>query len=45
MQSVAVEMNLAETAFVRGGIVHVRLQGDRVVLGGRAVTVLAGELV
>ncbi|HEU4698821.1 MAG TPA: PhzF family phenazine biosynthesis protein [Gemmatimonadales bacterium] len=29
----------------RGGTVHVRLAGDRVVLGGAAVTVLRGELV
>jgi predicted PhzF superfamily epimerase YddE/YHI9 len=28
----------------RGGIVRVRLQGDRVLLGGHAVTVLHGEL-
>ncbi len=28
----------------RGGAVHVRLAGDRVVLGGRAVTVFRGEL-
>ena len=28
----------------RGGVVQVSLQGDRVHLGGRAVTVLAGEL-
>ncbi len=29
----------------RGGIVHVALRGDRVQLGGQAVTVLRGELV
>ncbi len=29
----------------RGGVVHVRISGDRVLLGGRAVTVLRGELV
>lgn len=29
----------------RGGIVHVRVAGDRVLLGGRAVTVLRGQLV
>jgi predicted PhzF superfamily epimerase YddE/YHI9 len=29
----------------RGGVVRVRLQGDRVILGGQAVTVLRGELV
>lgn len=37
----------AMTAFQasrRGGIVHVRLANDRVVLGGKAVTVLRGEL-
>lgn len=28
----------------RGGVVRVRLQGDRVVLGGQAVTVMRGEL-
>jgi PhzF family phenazine biosynthesis protein len=28
----------------RGGVVRTRLRGDRVVLGGRAVTVLRGEL-
>jgi predicted PhzF superfamily epimerase YddE/YHI9 len=28
----------------RGGVVHVRVDGDRVHLGGRAVTVLRGEL-
>jgi predicted PhzF superfamily epimerase YddE/YHI9 len=41
---------LGKTAFVayqaspRGGIVHVRLGGDRVYLGGQAVTILRGEL-
>ena len=29
----------------RGGVIRVRLQGDRVILGGQAVTVLRGELV
>ena len=29
----------------RGGVVRVRLAGDRVKLGGRAVTILRGELV
>ena len=29
----------------RGGIVHVRVNGDRVILGGRAVTFMKGELV
>ena len=28
----------------RGGVVRVRLAGDRVMLGGQAVTVLRGEL-
>jgi predicted PhzF superfamily epimerase YddE/YHI9 len=28
----------------RGGVVHVRLEGDRVKLAGKAITVLAGEL-
>ena len=32
-------------ASARGGIVHIRIEGDRVVLGGHAVTVLRGELV
>jgi predicted PhzF superfamily epimerase YddE/YHI9 len=31
-------------ASARGGTVRVRLQGDRVMLGGQAVTVLRGEL-
>ncbi len=31
-------------ASARGGVVHVRLHGDRVLLGGHAVTVLRGEL-
>ena len=31
-------------ASARGGTIGVRLQGDRVILAGRAVTVLAGEL-
>jgi predicted PhzF superfamily epimerase YddE/YHI9 len=31
-------------ASARGGVVRVRVQGDRVRLGGRAVTVLRGEL-
>ena len=37
----------AMTAFqasARGGIVRVRLDGDRVILGGQAVTVMTGEL-
>jgi PhzF family phenazine biosynthesis protein len=36
---------VAYQASSRGGIVRVRLDGDRVLLGGRAVTVLRGELV
>lgn len=32
-------------ASARGGVVHVRTNGDRVFLGGQAVTVLRGELV
>jgi PhzF family phenazine biosynthesis protein len=32
-------------ASTRGGVVHVRLHGDRVILGGHAVLVLTGELV
>ncbi|MFB3920617.1 MAG: PhzF family phenazine biosynthesis protein [Terriglobia bacterium] len=35
---------LAYQASPRGGVVRVRLQGDRVILGGQAVTVLRGEL-
>jgi len=31
-------------ASARGGTVRVRLQGDRVIIGGQAVTVLRGEL-
>ena len=31
-------------ASTRGGIVHVEYQGERVMLGGRAVTILRGEL-
>ncbi len=31
-------------ASARGGVVHVRLAGERVILGGHAVTVLRGEL-
>jgi len=36
---------VAYQASQRGGVVRVRLHGDRVVLGGQAVTVLRGELV
>jgi PhzF family phenazine biosynthesis protein len=35
---------MAYQASPRGGVVRVRLQGDRVILGGQAVTVLRGEL-
>jgi len=35
---------LAYQASARGGVVRVRLEGDRVILGGQAVTVLRGEL-
>ncbi len=35
---------VAYQASVRGGVVRVRLEGDRVLLGGQAVTVLRGEL-
>jgi PhzF family phenazine biosynthesis protein len=36
---------MAFQASARGGAVHVRVAGDRVILGGNAVTVLRGELV
>jgi predicted PhzF superfamily epimerase YddE/YHI9 len=36
---------VAFQASARGGIVHVEVRGDRVILGGRAVLVLRGELV
>jgi len=36
---------IAYQASERGGVVHVRVSGERVYLGGRAVTVLRGELV
>lgn len=36
---------LAYQASARGGVVRTRLQGDRVILGGQAVTVLRGTLV
>jgi predicted PhzF superfamily epimerase YddE/YHI9 len=36
---------LAYQASARGGVVRVRLAGDRVILGGQAVTILRGELV
>jgi PhzF family phenazine biosynthesis protein len=35
---------LAYQASARGGVVKVRCQGDRVILGGQAVTVMRGEL-
>jgi PhzF family phenazine biosynthesis protein len=35
----------AYQASARGGVVHVRVAGDRTYLGGQAVTVLRGELV
>lgn len=35
---------LAYQASARGGIVRVRFQGDRVLLGGQAITVFKGEL-
>jgi hypothetical protein len=34
----------AYQASERGGVVRVHLKGDRVILGGKAVTVLVGEL-
>jgi predicted PhzF superfamily epimerase YddE/YHI9 len=39
------EAFIAYQASARGGVVRVRLAGDRVRLGGQAVTVLRGELV
>ncbi|RME75812.1 MAG: PhzF family phenazine biosynthesis protein [Chloroflexi bacterium] len=36
---------LAYQASPRGGVVRVQIHGDRVILGGQAVTVLKGELV
>jgi len=36
---------VAYQASARGGIIHLELAGDRVKLGGRAVTVLQGRLV
>jgi predicted PhzF superfamily epimerase YddE/YHI9 len=35
---------VAYQASARGGIVRVRMEGERVILGGQAVTVLRGEL-
>jgi len=36
---------VAYQASARGGVVYVRLQGERAILGGGAVTVLSGEFV
>ena len=36
---------VAYQASARGGVVRVRVAGDRVYLGGQAVTVLRGELI
>jgi predicted PhzF superfamily epimerase YddE/YHI9 len=36
---------VAYQASKRGGTVRVRLEGDRVILGGQAITTLRGELV
>jgi PhzF family phenazine biosynthesis protein len=36
---------LAYQASARGGVVKVRVEGDRVLLGGQAVTVMRGELI
>jgi predicted PhzF superfamily epimerase YddE/YHI9 len=36
---------VAYQASARGGLLRVRLEGDRVRLSGQAVTVLRGELV
>jgi predicted PhzF superfamily epimerase YddE/YHI9 len=36
---------VAYQASARGGVVHVRVVGERVMLGGQAVTVMRGELV
>src|SRR5437588_1584400 len=35
---------VAYQAFARGGVVRVRVAGDRVILGGQAVTVMTAEL-
>jgi predicted PhzF superfamily epimerase YddE/YHI9 len=35
---------VAYQASARGGVVRVRVSGDRVLLGGKAVTVYRGEL-
>jgi hypothetical protein len=39
-----VEIDGAYQASPRGGVVRVRVVGDRVKLGGKAVTILRGEL-
>lgn len=44
-ERLGVDEMLAYQASARGGIVRVRVEGERVHLGGRAVTVLRGELV
>jgi predicted PhzF superfamily epimerase YddE/YHI9 len=36
---------VAYQASARGGVVRVRIQGDRALLGGQAVTIAKGELV
>ena len=36
---------LAFQASARGGVIRARVEGDRIILGGQAVTVLRGELV
>jgi hypothetical protein len=35
---------VAYQASARGGTVHVRLEGERVILGGQAITVLKAQL-
>ena len=35
---------LGYQASARGGVVRVQLKGDRVLLGGKAITMLKGEL-
>jgi predicted PhzF superfamily epimerase YddE/YHI9 len=35
---------VAYQASERGGVLHIRVAGNRVYLGGRAVTILRGEL-
>lgn len=44
-QQLGVQKVVGYQASARGGIVRVHLRGDRVTLGGQAVTVLRGELV